>query len=42
MEVGVLNITESSVDDALIVYTPEKMMPNPFYRQGLKARRERL
>lgn len=42
MEVEVLNIAESNVDDALIVYTPEKVMPNSFYRQGLKARRERL
>lgn len=42
MEVEMRNITEDNVDDALIVCTPEKMMPNPFYRQGLKVRREWL
>ena len=42
MEVEVRSIAENNVDDALIVCTPEKMMLNPFYRQGLKVRREWL
>lgn len=33
---------KNNVDDALIVCTPEKMMPNPFYRQGLTVRKEWL
>jgi len=42
MKVEIRNITEDNVGDALIVCTPEKMMPNQFYRQGLKVRKEWL
>ena len=42
MKVEIRDITENNVDDALNVCTPERMLPNPFYRQGLKVRREWL
>lgn len=42
MKVEVRSITENNVNDALFVCTPEKIMPNPFYRQGLKVRTEWL
>jgi GNAT superfamily N-acetyltransferase len=42
MKVEVRDITEDNVNDALDVCTPEKMLSNPSYRQGLKVRKEWL
>jgi GNAT superfamily N-acetyltransferase len=44
MMVEIRNLTESNVDDALVVCTPERLTPswNPFYRQGLRVRRKWL
>jgi GNAT superfamily N-acetyltransferase len=42
MNVKIYSLSESNVDDALAVCTPEKLRDIPSYREGLKVRREWL
>ena len=42
MSVEICDLSEDNVDDALYVCTSDKLRDDPFYREGLKIRREWL